>query len=403
MAAVCALGMAACGAAFPSATPHASRATSPSAATPSAATATGAPSGAPGSIAYAEDDLRSQITVGSVDPSITDPLLAFVSDGEAIIFSSGRAGNSAPDLAPDLWRYQPGTSEPDLLWRNPERDRSIVKIAGDLGLAAFADIPVTAEEGGWRLWLLPRNEAEAIQLDAHPGDADVSPLVPSFAVYGDTVVWTAFKAGADGPVSQLVMASAPAWEPVLLHELRAAEAEIWLPSLLGSTLAYTEVHYSADRSSDERHVVLTEARPGAERRRLDTSGLATMPVVVEGAVMWKEADEGFSMFNWGKMHRFDLRTERVSRLLTRHQTYVNYPSGGSRFVAYSPADSFRLSIYDLVRDEARLVATNAIASQESEHDVHLAGDLLVWRHLTALGGDVESELRYAFLPGVRDP
>ena len=404
MAAICALGMAACGAAIPTATPRASpgETSSPSAATSPDPTRT-ASSDAPSALAYPDDDLRSQIDIVTVDPAVTDPLLAFVSDGQAIIFSSGRGRDTDADLAPDLWRYHPRAPDPELLWRNPERDRSIVKIAGDLGMIAFADMPLTAGKDGWKLWLLPRNETEVIQLDAHPGDDDVSAFVPSFAVYGETIVWTAFKAGRNGPVSQLLMASGPEWEPVVLHELSAMEAEIWLPSLLGSTLAYAEVHYSADRSTDERHVYLTEAIPGVARLRLDTSGLATMPVVVEGAVVWKEADEGFSMFNWGRMYRYDIRTQRVARLLTRHQTYVNYPSGGSRFVAYWPADSFRLSIYDLVRDEARLVATNSVASQESEHDVHLAGDLLVWRHLTAFGGDVRSELRYAFLPGVRDP
>ena len=175
MAAICALGMAACGAAIPTATPRASpgETSSPSAATSPDPTRT-ASSDTRSALAYPDDDLRSQIDIVTVDPPITDPLLAFVSDGQAIIFSSGRGPDSDADLAPDLWRYHPRAPDPE-------------------------------------------------------------------------------------------------------------------------------------------------------------------------------------------------------------------------------------SIYDLVRDEARLVATNSVASQESEHDVHLAGDLLVWRHLTAFGGNVRSELRYAFLPGVRDP
>jgi hypothetical protein len=82
---------------------------------------------------------------------------------------------------------------------------------------------------------------------------------------------------------------------------------------------------------------------------------------------------------------------------------VNYPSAGGRFVAWWGADSFRLNLYDLARDEPRLVAVNSTVSQESELRPHLAGDLLVWRHVHAFDEDDPGELRYAFLPPVREP
>ena len=333
---------------------------------------------------------------------MTHPLLEFVSDGESIVFSSARAEDAGPDGAPDLWRILPPDLQPALVWRNPERNHSIVKIAGDLGLFAFVEMPLTGERA-WNLWLLPRGESEAILLDSHPGDEGVSSLVPSIAVHENTVAWTAFDRGADGPVSQLRIAQAPEWQPTTIHELPAAEAEVWLPSLLASTLAYMEVHYSADRSTDERRVYLTTTAADAERVRLDRSGRATMPLVVDGAVLWKEADEGFSIFNWGRMFRYDLRTDTVARLSTSPQHYVNYPSAGGRFVAWWGADSFRLAVYDLARDETRLVAVNSVASDESEFRPHLAGDLLVWRHLRVSDGDDRGELRYAFLPPVREP
>jgi hypothetical protein len=34
---------------------------------------------------------------------------------------------------------------------------------------------------------------------------------------------------------------------------------------------------------------------------------------------------------------------------------------------------------------------------------HLAGDLLVWRHVRAFDENGPDELRYAFLPPVREP
>jgi hypothetical protein len=329
-------------------------------------------------------------------------VLEFVSDGEAILFSSARAEDVGPDGAPDLWRVLPPRLEPELLWRNPERNHSIVKIAGDLGLVAFVEMPVSGERA-WNLWLLPRGAREAVLLDEHPGDEEVSSLVPSLAVHENTVAWTAFDRGPDGAVSQLLVASAPDWQPRTLHELPAVEAEFWLPSLRGSTLAYAEVHYGPDRSTDERHVYLTSTDPDAEPVRLDASGRATMPVVVDDAVLWKEADPGFSMFNWGRMFRYDLSTHTAERLSTAPQGYVNYPSAGGRFVAWWGADSFRLNVYDLVRDEPRLVAVNSTASQESEFRPHLAGDLLVWRHVDVLDADDPGELRYAFLPPVREP
>ncbi len=400
MLAIPALGVAACAVATPSSPPpYASGVASfgaSASALPSGAVESTAPSRSP----FPEDDLRAQIEIVSVDPALTHPLLEFVSDGEGIVFSSARAPDAGPDGAPDLWRLVPGRTEPELLWRNPERNHSIVKIAGDLGMEAFVEMPITGERA-WNLWLIPRHADEAILLDSHPGDEDVSSLVPSLSVSEEAVVWTAFDRGPDGPVSQLLIARAPDWAPVLLRELRADEAEIWFPSLRGS-LAYMEVHYSADRTSDERHVYLTEPVPGAERRRLDSSGRATMPLLVDGAVLWKEADPGFSMFNWGRMFRYDLASSAVQRLSTRPQQEVNYPSAGSRFIAWSPIDSFRLNVYDLVRDEPRLVAVTSIESQESVFQAHIAWDLLVWRHLKVLDPDDEGELRYAFLPGVRD-
>jgi len=399
-------GVAACSAVTPSPTGAPSVAASPNGESarpsiPPPSSTPPIPSNVPAP-SFPEGDLRAEIDVVSVDPALTHPILEFASDGEAILFSSARAEDTGPDGAPDLWRILPPREEAELLWRNPERNHSIVKITGDLGLIAFVEMPLTGERA-WNLWLLPRGAQEAIPLDSHPGDDDVSSLVPSVAVYENTVVWTAFDRGRAGAVSQLRIARAPGWEPQTIDELIADEAEFWLPSLRGSTLAYTEVHYSPDRSTDERQVWLTSTAPDAERRRLDTTGRATMPIVVEDAVLWKEADRGFSMFNWGRMFRYDLRTDTVSRLPAAPQRYVNYPSAGHRFVAWWGADSFRLGVYDLLMDEPRLVAANSLESQGSEFRPHLAGDLLVWRHVVAFDPDDPGELRYAFLPPLREP
>ena len=348
------------------------------------------------------DELSERVEIRSIDPSLTNPVLEFRSDGESIVFSSGRAPDTAPDATPDLWRISPPKGEAELLWRNPERNHSIVRIAADLGSVAFVDMPVTGERA-WSLWFLPRGATTPLLLDTHPGDEDVSSLVPSMALWGETLVWTAFDRGTDGPVSQLRIAQAPDWEPRTIRELLAADAEVWLPSLLGSTLAYVEVHYRDGRTSDERFVFLTDTAPDAEPRRLDASGLATMPVVVDGAVLWKEADPGFAMFNWGRMFHHDLATGTTRRLRLSPQRYVNYPSAGNRYAAWWGADSFQLGVYDLLLDEPQLLFRRPTASDESALRPHIAGDLLVWMHVDVEADGEHGELRYAFLPGVRDP
>jgi hypothetical protein len=343
-------------------------------------------------------DLGSELDIGTLAGEAGDAVGEFASDGWSIIFSSGVAPDVArDDAAPDVWRLTPGPSaEPELVWRNPARDHTIARIAGDAGAVAFVDFPLTGERA-WTLRFIPRHETEARILDEHPGDADVPSLVPSISVGEDSVVWSSFDRGADGPVSQLLKASAPTWEPRVLLQVPAAEAELWLPSISGGLVAFTEVRYAPDRLSDERHVYLMDPDDPDGRRRLDTTGRATMPLIVPGAVLWKEADPGFNMFNWGRMFRFDLETEAVTRVDASPQEYVNYPSAGGRFVAWYGADSFALGVYDHLLGEARVIERSG--NDTSLLRPHLARDLLVWMRVAGSGADNRAELRYVFLPG----
>ena len=346
-------------------------------------------------------DLGLELDIGTLAGHAGNAVGEFASDGSSIVFASGAAPDVArDDAAPDLWRLTPGPSaEPELVWRNPARDHTLAKIGGDAGALAFVDMPLTGERA-WTFRFIARHEAEDRILDEHPGDPDVPSLVPSFSVGEDRVVWTAFDRGDGGPVSQLLEASAPHWEPRIVLELPAARAELWLPSVSGNLVAFTEVRYAADRLTDERHVYLMDLRDPDGRRRLDSSGRATMPLIVPGAVLWKEADEGFNMFNWGRMYRFDLDTEAVTGVDTSPQEYVNYPSAGGRFVAWSGADSFELGVYDHLLDEARIVERSG--NDTSLLRPHLAWDLLVWMRVVGSGADNRAELRYAFLPGAAE-
>jgi hypothetical protein len=225
--------------------------------------------------------------------------------------------------------------------------------------------------------------------------------VPTLDVDAGRVAWSSFDRGASGDaVSQLWIAEAPAWEPRLLVERPAAERALWLPSLRGAQIAFVEVIIGADSSLDERHVILTDlAAPDADPRRLDASGNATMPILTEKAVVWKEPDRGFAMFNWGRLYRFTFETWKVTTVNLGPQEYVNYPSGGGRFVAMWGADSSAFAVYDLERGMSRLIQSydNQI---DSVLRPALAGDLLVWLHSATdgLGNGPPAQLEYAWLP-----
>lgn len=359
-----------------------------------AASASPSPSVRPG--------LGAEIEVVSLGVEGSRGIDVFASTGNAIIFSARFLPDAGASVAPDLWRVRPEVGpEPELVWKNPDRDHALVSLTGDLDTYAFVDIPTDGSRA-WDLWVVPR-DGDPVLLDTHPGDEDVSSLVPSIAVYEPAVVWTAFDRGPSGPVSQLLVASAPDWQPRVLEERVAAEAELWSPSLLGSTLAFTEVVYAADRATDERHVhlgALEDLDDLADSRRLDTSGLATMPVVIDDAVVWKEADPGFSMFNWGRMWRHDLVDGTTAPLDTFPNEYVNYPSGDGRWLTWWGAESNVLGVYDLGHDEPRIIERYAGDGNEFIMRPHVAGDLLVWMYVVQdEAGDATGELRYAWLPG----
>jgi hypothetical protein len=132
---------------------------------------------------------------------------------------------------------------------------------------------------------------------------------------------------------------------------------------------------------------------------LDDSGNATMPILLDDGVVWKEPDRGFAMFNWGRLFRYSFEDETISTLRTGPQEYVNYPSGGNRFVASWGADSFNFAVHDLERGASRLIAAfdNGV---DSIMRPHVAGDLLVWLHSRddGQGNGPPAPIEYAWLP-----
>lgn len=326
-------------------------------------------------------------------------MLEYASDGQSVIYSSGALDGSDGEFAPDLWRYHPSTDAPELLWENPRRDRSLVKIGGEFRTWAFVSMPL-AGEVTWDFWLLPAVGAEAIQLDQHAGDPSGPDFVPSFHVHQDQVAWTSFEFDPDGnPVSQLLYARAPDWNPILVAERDARKAELWFPWLRDSQIVYCEVVYSPDRSTDERHVYLVDARlPEIAPRRLDTSGRATMPMLlINGGVVWKEAEPGFSMFNWGQLFIYDEETAEVHPIGMDPQEWVNYPSAGARFIAAWGTDTQGMGVYDLDLGRPRLIDRLPRGSDVSMLRPHNSWDVLVWLEAPYVG-EGPSQVKFAFLP-----
>lgn len=332
-----------------------------------------------------------------------DSLLAFASTGSHIVFASGMADDADPEAAPDLWWIDATVDDqPRVAWRNPERDHSIVVVAGSFGSLAWVEMPIDGSRA-WNLWFWPEGTDEPMLLDRHPGDPDVSSLVPSVTVQEDRIVWTAFGSGPDGPRSRLLAASGPTWEPRLQVERPSAVAELWFPDLSGSRLVFTEVRYADDRLSDERHVYLMDLDDPGSMRRLDTSGMATMPVFAGEAVVWKEADPGFNMLNWGKLFRYDLADATVRQLGTRPVDYLNYPSAGNRYIAWSAAQASTFVVYDHWRGHPSLVQRFTAESYGNVLRPHVEGDLMVWLYTDTLrpGGET-SELRWAWMPFAKE-
>jgi hypothetical protein len=341
-------------------------------------------------------DLR----IEEIDHSVTGPFLEVVSDGLAIWYSAAAPDVHDPQTAPLLYRYDPGIGRPELVWQSDDA-WSIVTIGGEGGTIAFAELNMTPGERAWNLWLIPNRRAEPILLDTYPGGSEVPGSVPSFDIDEGLIVWTSFDRGQDGPVSQMWWARQPDWEPQLLATRLARERELWLPSVQVDQVAFVEVVYNADRSADERHVLLMDLRrPGAEPRRLDTTGRATMPQLVREGVIWKETDPGMNMFNWGTLQYYTFDEGTVSPIDLGADANNN-PSVGQRFLAAQSIDSSVLMVYDLDRNQARPVELHPPTGPSAADRPSVAGSLLVWVALEINEADPDASppnLRWTHLP-----
>jgi hypothetical protein len=341
-----------------------------------------------------------ELEATEVDTAITSPLLDIASTGTSIIFSSGVEVGPRADVAPDLFRITPGQDGAELVWRNPVRNRSLMRIGGDHDVVAFVDGSSTGERS-WVFWLID-GDGEPIQLDSHPGDDDVSSAAPSFDIDQGRIAWTSFDAGPNGQVSQLFVADAPDWRPQLLEERLATAGELWLPSLLGDQLAYTEVIYGPNYETSEYHVMYRVlSQPDVAPRQLDTSGRASNPIVLPNEVIWKQPESGYNMFTWGYLYSYSLDTGEIVALDIAPQRAINYPTAGLRFVGGFGWNIAVMTLFDAESRASRIVERYPDAGHDAVDRANISGDLLAWVHFTideTATNAAPVQLRYAWLP-----
>ncbi|MGC8635302.1 MAG: hypothetical protein ACP5VP_11725, partial [Candidatus Limnocylindrales bacterium] len=275
----------------------------------------------------------------------------------------------SPDTAPDLWEEQPG-GDPQRIFHNPNRDSTLVVIAGASEHFAFVEVNqrLYGSGGGWRLWYLDHPGAQPVLLDA----ADGPSAVPILAMSSDRLVWAAFHGPQGQTTSELLTVTVPGLAKRLLERSPSTREQYVFPSLLGSELVYGV----EDLSTGQEHVDLLDLRtPIAMPKRLDRSRDATMPVLTPGFVIWKE---GPNIFSWGQLVRYSLRDGSIVQLDLGTWSGVLYPSAGRRFVTAWANDTTQFYVVDWVSNKAVLLEKFSPAGPLNDVHPEIAGDLLVW-------------------------
>lgn len=380
-------------------TPTATAAAATATATPSPTAALPSPSGSPPREVTWTPDIQA------IDQQFTTPTLDYRSDGVSVLWSSGAVDGPGADHAADIWRYQPGQSEPELVFDNPDRDSALPIVVGD-GTGRYAFVERNERlygRGGWTVWYLPAVGVEPILADQSDAESD---SVPFLALDQGRLAWGSRHEGPDESVSRLLLLEPGDTEPAVIAEAHAADTLFGFPALDGDRLVYATAETEDGGAEMEFHVYLRDlSAPEAEPQRLDTAGAATQPLISGDFVVWKVAPD--NAFGWGGL--------RVHRLSTGEQFDIdpvdmhtdtdlsfNQASIGERFVAAHDPNHNSLYVYDLERREPVLIEDLGEDRNEGEREAvvgrpHLDGDLLAYIQ----GSDdpsVELVLKYVELP-----
>ena len=321
--------MAACD---PAASPASSALASPNGGAPPAATPSASPAPSLGPIS---------VELHALDPRYVP--------GGALTSASGQVLWAAGETWPsEIWRYVPGTAEPERLFASPREDSNITAVVAARSGYAFVELSQSAYgDGGWRIWFLSGPGEEPVELDR--GGAKGAGFAPTIAMDDERIVWAGFDEPGSGAISRLAMASIGDLGTVTtLLQVPVREGLLWYPALNGEELWYGIIRadFDATGAGDEFHLEMLDlANFDAPPVRFPGSGNDFNPAVNDRFVVWKTADPGNAALTWGTLRVLDRQTHAV---VTIPVADGNRPSIGDRYVAFEEITRSRLVVYDTV-------------------------------------------------------
>jgi len=322
------------------------------------------------------------------------PSFAPVSTGDEILWAGGTPSPS------EIWRYVPGSPEPQRIYASSRRGSTITAVAGSRGGYAFVESSKPEfGDGGWRIWYLPDAAAQPIELDR--GNAKHAGTWPTVAVDERRVAWDAF----DEPVGSTVeeafekarsrLSIAATGDPaatITLLDLSVRERVIWFPELNGDELWYSiiEPPNALSGRADHYHIETIDlAQPGAVATPFAGFGNDFDPSVDDAYVVWKSNPIGDGAMNWGPLELLDRAAGTVTTIPFER---AGRPSLGDRFVTFGELFSAKLPLYDL---ETGTVIDLAGQMPEAIADATFYGENVRGRLLTF---GVGARIGWAILP-----
>lgn len=330
-----------------------------------------------------------------VPGAATSHVGGFVSLGGEIVWSGGPETDDS-----NVYRYVPGTDEPELLYLNTERDSFITSVVGSAAGYAFTDERWDGgEPRGWRLWLLTAPLAEPVLIDQSTHDRLIAPTV---AMNDTWIAWEVVHGTYANPVNELRVASVadPSAQATLLS-YQGRDVYMQFPNLWDDELWYGIADNDWMAITEEPRIELIDlAQPDAPPVAHGADQRAFMPAPGRDVVAWKSGGTAeMSALNSGVLTLYWRASGEVEELpLPGPEVAANrisYPSVGNRFVAWWDDIQQRHYVYDLAERRFRRLAEYDWTSDERVAKPSLSGDLLVYMHYLS---DGERYLEWCVLP-----